>query len=448
MISIIARNLELSDFGMYGIITAFITILTVIPYAGLTRVSEREIARDQKRANTIIWSVLGIRMILGILIFILVILISRAFHALEPYRSAILFADIWLLFCPLTATFTETFVAFEKMQYEAIFNSIYKVLIIVFILVFFQADFGLAGVFLAKALAKTIQFILSLMFVSTKFVKMSFSFDPGQIKFLVIEGFPLEISELFRIFYYRIDELLIGLIKGKSQVGLFHGAFEITQGILLIPMQIMTSSFPSFSRIYQNSKELFTEYFSRGLRYMVYLGVPFAVSIIYYAPQIINLVLGSGYEGSILALRILGVTILLMFPEVYIRFLLASINRQVYDSYAIGFSFIAKLILDLMLIPAFGYIGACLGNIISQGVLIIIGYFLISTELGFHLRSSMYVKPIIASAAMIIFYQAMDQTYFLIPLCLSFIIYLAVLTILGAFSKREIESLKDIFSST
>ncbi|MCX5922744.1 MAG: oligosaccharide flippase family protein, partial [Candidatus Dependentiae bacterium] len=107
-------------------------------------------------------------------------------------------------------------IAFEKMGYESLIKIINKLLISVFGLVVLFKGFGLVYLVSVISICYLITLIIGIYLVYARISVFSFEFDFGFWKRVLYKSLPLALSGIFILFYFRIDIILISLLRGGN----------------------------------------------------------------------------------------------------------------------------------------------------------------------------------------------------------------------------------------
>jgi O-antigen/teichoic acid export membrane protein len=121
---------------------------------------------------------------------------------------------------------------------------------------------------------------------------------------------------------------------------------------------------------------------SRFYKGLLLMGWPISVGIFVLAQPLTPLLLGPGFGPSEPALRILAIALGIAFVNnAFIGALNAS-DRQVSFTWAAGWSLVANLVLNLTLIPIFGYVGASWATVATELTLGLAGWMLTARYVG------------------------------------------------------------------
>ena len=98
---------------------------------------------------------------------------------------------------------------------------------------------------------------------------------------------------------------------------------------------------------------------------MLIIGIPIGIGTSILAEKIILLVFGSSYTESVIALEILIWTIVFTFGGAAFTRLLEATDKQLTLTKITGIAAIFNIFLNLVLIPEFGLIGACVSTVLQ-----------------------------------------------------------------------------------
>jgi O-antigen/teichoic acid export membrane protein len=165
------------------------------------------------------------------------------------------------------------------------------------------------------------------------------------------------------------------------------------------------------------------------------LGLPLAIGAVVTADSIVHVT--RGFEQSIPALRILAPSVALLFVNNAFIYTLTAINRQLDFTRLALFTLAVNVVLNLVLIPPYGYLGAAVASTITEVALFAGGWWLLRRHLA-SLSLVGSIAPVLASAA------AMGIVVYLIrawPLAVVIVlgaaVYLAGLLLTRALSPEE-----------
>jgi len=180
---------------------------------------------------------------------------------------------------------------------------------------------------------------------------------------------------------------------------------------------------------------------------MIIIGIPIGTTTTLLADKIIILIFGTGYTQSITALQILIWTLVFTFGGASFVRLLEATQRQLVLSKITGISVILNLLLNLILIPKFSLIGACIATVLTEIFLVSV-VFRICYQLGYGIKikkiSTDLFKIIFASLIMGFIIYCIKDLNLLLILIVSILVYFPLLYLVGGIDKVDIKIIKEM----
>ncbi len=442
-----ARYLGVSGFGILSFAIALGTILAVFTDLGLGSLTTREISRDTTLANKYLSNILSIKLILSLFAFGFVVLFIQVFsydYTIEAIYSIYIVCISYLL-NNFSSIFYSVFNSYEKMEYQSIgqiLNS-FLILIGVFIVVFYSLDIlGFALIYLVSSI---IVLILNVILFTRNFFLPKFKKDTSFWKAIMKEALPLSFYVVFSIVAFRIDTIILSLLKGDAAVGIYTAGYKLMEALLVVSAMYTTAIFPVLSKFYMTSKNNLKFSFKKSFKYLFMLGLPIAVGVTLLSGQIIEIFYSESYNSSILVLQIVIWTIPFIFVNSLFRTTFTSINKQklLLNTTLIGMA--VNIVLNLLIIPIYGYIGSAVITVLTEFIYFVICFYYFNK---YHFKieiTKIIYKPIIASLGLALFIIT-TQFNLIIKIIIGTLIYFIILIATKYFSNEDLELFKKIFS--
>jgi O-antigen/teichoic acid export membrane protein len=122
---------------------------------------------------------------------------------------------------------------------------------------------------------------------------------------LVIESGALLVSAIAVIFYLRLDQLMMGWLSTRRQLGLYSSVATVAEALYFVPVVIMSALLPVISRAYVTDRARYRALIFRATTLAVWAGLGVAVIGFIAAPYVVRLLYGATYADAALPLRIL-----------------------------------------------------------------------------------------------------------------------------------------------
>ena len=175
---------------------------------------------------------------------------------------------------------------------------------------------------------------------------------------------------------------------------------------------------------------------------MVILALPVATGLTMLADRVIIYVYSSAFSNSIIALQILAASLIFAFVSYLMGYLLNAIDKQRLFTFSIITTTILNVILNLILIPKYSYIGASFATLISEIVgFFMLYYFTYKNKFRINLAKIVF-KPLIANTVMVGLIIYLKNLHLLLVVGISAIAYFLVLFLIKGIGRDEINLLK------
>lgn len=442
-----ARYLGAKNFGIFSFALAFTGILGIFSDIGLAQLTTREVARNRSSASKYFQNVLGIKIILAIMTFILILLIINTIESSKEMITVVYLIGVATIFYTFILMFNSIFQAFEVMKYISIGKILSSVLLVSVILLTQKKGFDIVDF---ATLYVSVFFVIlcySYIICVKKFVSSKIEFDWVFWKKTIKEALPFGLTSYFIMIYLMIDSVMLSFMQGDEIVGWYNAGYRLILALTFIPISFHTALFPAMSQLYINSQNSLKHLHENFFKYMIILAVPIAVGTTLLADRIVILIFGSGYLPSIIVIKILIWSLVFIFARTPIERLFESVNQPIAVTKVFGISAILNIFLNFMLIPKYSYIGAAAATLITDFTVFIILFYL-NTKIiwGISLKKALHMVFKISTVSMAmgasIFYFYSINLYIIVFLAI--IIYAVGLILFNIIDKNDINLFKKI----
>jgi len=182
---------------------------------------------------------------------------------------------------------------------------------------------------------------------------------------MVKKGIWYALSLLVVSMNFRIDVLMLGKLKSVESVGIYSTGVNITELLQNIPQAIGMVLF-SYSSNWQINK--YSENIIKVIsisKTMVILNIFLGVVLVIISPHLIPLVWGEAFRNSSKVIPLLLPGIIALSPFMVLHLFMAGQGKPKLTLYAFVPALITNVILNLLLIPKWDYLGAALASSIS-----------------------------------------------------------------------------------
>lgn len=431
-------------FGILNIALALTAILVVFTDLGLATLTVREVSRDKSFTDKYTGNVAVLKVILASLTFILAVVLANVFPYSELAKTVIYIITGSMILNAFSGIFYPIFQSYQKMEYQSIAAVLNSSLMLIgtFLLIFN----GLSVIYFAwlYLIANAVGFIYITVIYIQKFHFPHFEIDIDFWKSIMKMALPLSLVSIFALIAFRVDTVLLSILKGATVVGWYSASYRLLEVFLFVPGVFTTALFPVFSKLHISSQETLKLYYHKSFKYLAVLSLPVAVGISILAPQIILLLYKSAYTPSIIILQILIWTIPITFLNYIFGTILPAMNRQNVLLKVTLLSMIFNIVLNYLLIPTYSYLAAATLTVATELFVFILCFFVLYQTFQKVKLQHVFIKPAMASLVMALFLLYFKLNLFL-EIIIGAIIYFAVLFALREFSDDDWGILREIF---
>lgn len=440
-----ARYLGPNNYGILSYGFSLIGIFGIFTDLGLNTLMTREIARDKSKNLKYFNNFITMKVVLVFLVFVAAFILSLVSYSVET-MYVILILMLSLVFTSFSNAFYSLFQAYEKLEYQSFMVFLSCILTLIGVLVAIHYELNVVAFAFVYLLVGVFSLIYCLVIAYNNFIlpKVTIDLDFWKKNIKIALGFGF--ISIFATIYVWIDSSMLFWIKGSEATGLYGAAYRLVLALLFIPTAVNTAVFPVMSRLHINSTSSLKKITERYFKFMMIIGIPLAVGLTLVAPKIIILLYGKGYINSVLSLQILIWATVFTFANAAFAEFFQSTNRQLVVTKITGLWMIGNIILNLILIPKYSYIGASINTLITEfgvALLLILAYnaiYVIEKKRMFFLIS----KIIIASVFMGIFIWIFQFLNLFLLIILAITFYLTISYLIKTIDQDDIEIIKNI----
>jgi O-antigen/teichoic acid export membrane protein len=381
----LGRILDISSFGVLGFATAFVSYFILVVNFGFSTYGTREIAKDQSRVSKFVNNIFSIRILLAIFLNLLLILLMFFSGKSTAIKTVVLLTGLNLFTNAISLNWV--FQAVEKMRYIAMRQVLSGLLSLIGAIIFVHSKTDVVIAALILSLSALLGNIWFIPIYQKMFAKIKPEYSIEFWKELFRESFPLAFASIMIGIYYNLDMVMLGYMKPESDVGIYNAAYKIFL-LGIVPFQLIFSAFfPMLSRIgLNNSKEL-KDTMKNYAAMIIGSGIVTGIVLLFFSERIVLLIFGEKYLASSLPLSILAMNAIVISFNVFLGNPMMAWGKQKEYAIAISFGALTNVILNIILIPKYSYIGAAYATLSSE-ICVLIGLFYLFNKF----TTGLYIK--------------------------------------------------------
>jgi O-antigen/teichoic acid export membrane protein len=448
---LLARNLTTGEYGVFVFALSLASLLTSLSLVGLNTGIARNI--PQLESSDIIFSQLFTSYLTPTLVSSMTILViwiapDSVINELSGGGDPFI-VRIFILAVPAMVL-----VEINVGVYRGYGNTIYKIftkdilrpsLETVLFAIIIYTIMDIFFISLAFAFTYFIAGLLGLIFVKKLIPSpVSLSIDTSLIRF----SLPLLGTSVIAMLLSNLDTFLLGYFTDSSSIGIYGVAYSLALSVSIITSSINYLAMPSISGSIKDSLQEATRYYHLSTRWSI-LGttIPFLI-FTFWSVEVISGTFGSGYVLAKKPLVILSVAIFIHSATGPTGGVITAIGHTKSMLIIDSLSLILNLILNILLIPIYGIVGAAVSTTASYFLFNYLYLYIIyreSIDLPFLTKTYPPIFVLIAEAKLLSLYLNGSLTAVFIS-CVTLTTSLAVLIFIFGFEEEEISIMSSVFN--
>jgi len=444
-----ARALSQEHFGKFSFALALSLIAMVLADLGIGTLLVREISRNKDLAGKYFINAFFIKIALSVITYLIVFVVLNILKYPDDTRHIVYIVWLFAMLSTFTEMFYSIFRAFEVMAYDAFLKIVRMILLSLASLYVLFKGYGVLAFSLTFVLIEIVVVLAALLIALNKFInliKLKPLIDCSFMRSLLKKALPFGLSAVFGMTYFFIGAVMLSKMRGDAEVAIYSAAYNIALALLFVPTVYTNAIYPVLSRYYHERKRELKTLYEKSFKYLYIIGLPISIGLYLLAGRIIFFLYGEPYSGAIIALQVISLYLFIKFVNFLFGTLLASIDEQNKRMICQGATAAFNILLNVILIPKIGYIGAAFSTLITEIFLFALYYLYVSKSWYFYNFINALAKPAISAIAMGLFIK-FSGFGLIATILLSTLIYFAALFILKGLDQKDYSIIRSIFKN-
>lgn len=356
-----AKILGAEDFGLISYVQSIIGVIVCITSLGLDNILIKEFStadhsRCNKLFNTSFFSRLFLSGLAIVILIIWLVLINESKEIKYVYAISgltILF-QIQTIYVSLYQGHSESYLLTKISLLSFAVSCGYKIYLILI-------QGSLIEFCLSFAIDAGINAISLFYYTHRNKIKLHIKYFDMDLFFHLLKGAtPIIASALLISIYSRLDQWMIAKYLDLSDLGIYSVAIRVSEAASFVPIAVSTALIPYISNDSTNNK--YQIYFSL----VHFVSVITTIGVLVCSPYVIMLIFGDKFTDSITLLRYSMCSMTFSILGILSTNYLIQINKTYLRLIRIILGLAVNVILNTILIPRFGLVGASIAALSSQ----------------------------------------------------------------------------------
>lgn len=316
-------------------------------------------------------------LLMGIILYSFSTFISVNFFHISEMITPLRITALCFPFIAIQKTVIGILNGSRKMNHFALINILQNTSVFLTSIFFvFFLKMGVIGATIGFVAPTIIIGVISLLYIRNQFFLPSRLLLRVILKEMTWFGFYIVLGNSIGMIIAQIGSLLIGRFMGETDVGYYAVAGILIQGMTLLPSAVQRVTAPAIATYYGKKEYSKIKGFVENTMLKVMLiELIFLVFLILFGEEIIVILFSDKFMPAYTPMLILSIGYFIYAPFLSVCTIFASIGK-------INFSFkldvlcaTLSVILDLLLIPLYGLIGAALATTFSLTFTVLINLY-------------------------------------------------------------------------
>jgi O-antigen/teichoic acid export membrane protein len=373
VVIVLANALGDSNYGRYTTLIAYSALVSVIADLGFSPLYTREAARNQKELGDYLGTLLVVKIVLGVAAAV-VMAIALDLGAGLP--SLIIPGAALLIATAYANLLRNTFYAVGRAEFDAI--AIIAEIAIQAGLILFGArrHAGVSYYIWAYTASFCFTIIYSLVVIRVFHLgRVKLGLDAKLVRRWIPLALPFAYTAFLTNLYFRADVPILQHFRSFAEVGWYTLAYKPFEALQFVPLAIQVVVYPLLGVYFVTDISRLKVAYERFFKVLVLLGWPLTVGtfvLVHPIGRLFHL-----FTQSEPSLRILSFGIVFLFANSAFYAMLNAINRQHLNAWATGLAAAINIVLNLIFIPAFGYLAASTTTVLTEASLCAFGWWFV-----------------------------------------------------------------------
>lgn len=299
----VSRVLGVNNIGICNFVDSVINYFILVSMLGVNAIGIREIAKYKNDKNALeesfrdIFFLNGLFTLIGLIILIVLIFIIPKFY---QYKELMFIGAAKLFFNFLLVEWF--YKGIENFRYITIRTLVIKVAYVAAVFIFVRKQGDYIMYYFLTSLAVVINAMLNWRYLKTQ---IGIRIKGIRIKRFLSGVFTMGIYMVLTSLYTTFNVVYLGFVGGEKEVGYYTTATKLYAILLAVFTAFTGVMLPRMTSLAAEDKmEEFHDKIYKSYNFLFIFTFPLIVFTEIFAPQIIQLIAGPGYEGAILPMRI------------------------------------------------------------------------------------------------------------------------------------------------
>lgn len=363
----LAHALGATNFGINSFAVSYVAYFLIVVNLGYETFVTREIARDATRLRSLVDSMVSMRLLIGTVVAVLLVA-SLFLLDLPPVgRIVVLIQGIGLFSSAIALTCV--YQGLQQMRVVASREFLGSLINMIGLLWLVHTPADLVAAACVSAATVVLTNVPILWRYARDFGVPRIHLPQPDDWRMVHTSMAYFWSVLMITITYNIHIVLLGLLRGNTDVGLFSAGWKLFNFAVVIPNLISTLFLPRIANLTAHPAE-YRRAIQIYMQTIIVCAVPVTLFGAVLTPQILMLLFGAAYLPASRTIELLLLNAMVVSLTIGFGTPLVAVGRQKAFLRVVACGAAAGIVFNLILIPRFGPEGAAIGTLLDEATVL------------------------------------------------------------------------------
>ena len=366
------RTLGDVEFGKFSFALALGTFFETLMDFGLHQVTIRAVARDRSQATALLHHTLGIKLVWGAVAMVALAATATMLRPEWDVRLACYLLGGSLVLRSYMLTIRGVLQGLERFGWDSVVVAADRAILLAFGTAALLSGTGLRGLAIAFVLARATALVFAAWLTHAELGGVGIRFNGAIWRELQTTALPLGFFLVVLNLYSYVDGVMLGVMRGNVETGLYAAAYRTYEGMSYLPGIIAAVLTPRLSELFVRARDEHRRVALLGLAGSVSLAVLVGAAAYRLATPLLVALFGPEFAPAASPFRILSLGLPLVFAIWVLHAIIISVNRErlLVKTALVGLT--VNVSLNLYVIPRMGADGAALATVVGELVSMIV----------------------------------------------------------------------------
>lgn len=372
----LAHRVSLETLGLYTFALSYTTLFSIGTDIGMASVLVRDGARDPEQLWGLYRRMIRVKALTCVVTYSLLLIAAVAVGYDSMKLLLISIAGIAMLLDSIHLTNYAALRALHNTRYEAMgmvgSQALTLVLGVTALLIHaplwvLLLAYGVSSA--CNVLWSTFQLLRHPQVIALRVAGSDSSLLRGGVRALLRVAFPFALAGIFTRVYSSLDAVLLERLAGDAALGLYSAPYKIAFAFQFIPMALVASLYPLLSHAAAHDTAQIPRIFRAAMTYLLAIAIPLFAGTVVVGDALLVALFGMKYAGAGTVLSLMMASLIFAFASFPVGSVLNAMHLQKVQTVIMGIVMVLNAVLNIMLIPHLGAVGAAIAAVVGYVVL-------------------------------------------------------------------------------